>query len=881
MTNSRKTAPNILWAFGERISAQLVTLIVSIVLARILTPNEYASVAVVMIFITFANVLVSSGYGVALIQKKDSDDYDFSTTLYFSLALSVIFYVILFFTAPFISSFFNIEILTTVIRVLGVRLIFAAINTIQHAYVSKQMAFKKFFLSTLIGTVISSVIGVAMALSGFGVWAIVAQYLSNTIIDTLVLSLVSGWRPKLYFSFKRFRKLFPFGSAVLLVDLISTTYTQLRGLLLGKFYQPTELSYYNQADKYSAVFVTNVETSVNKVMIQVQSDSQEERARIKDNTKKTVRFVMLIIAPLQIGLAVTSFCWVPVLLGSKWIGCIPYVIVTTIFYLFYPLIEAHTRNIKALGKGKTLLLLHTIRYSVGVGVIVMCVALFDQAWILCLAAVPVQIFAYVLFAIYDGKIIDYKIKEQFKDIAPILFAGIVMGAIVYFEKYLPFSNLIVLIIQVATGIVIYSFLAWYVARNECLRVISFLKKIKSSFSNRKKLSKKSKILILSAVTATSVVVLGGISIYFRSVDSSQRNLLSLRSMKYVRDNLSIIPYERNSYLVSGQTDKNVSVTIGSGTLKKGKYKFNGMYSPTTNVGSCRLQLFTDSSSSSPICQFGGCTSKEYSYINFEIGSDTTVQARMMFYGGWSGKVVVSPYLTYLSSEEKVDTYFGMESFSKPMMTIIDDDGNDEFNQKWTSVMEECDVPITCAVVTDWASKYEYCMNWDEIKLAQNNGAEIVCHTEKHDEDYYMHASTEEIIESYKRAKQVLSDHDISTDVIVYNGSTGDSANVRSAGREVFNIGIHSGGDIKNSKSSVDLFNIKRYNLITENRSFDYYKDIIDNSLNKNEWLVWMSHSQYEQLDDELLETIKSVIEYSKSRGIEIVTVKEAYERIVK
>ncbi len=875
--STKKAAPSMIWSFGERICAQLVTLIVSIVLARILTPDDYAAVAIILIFITIANVFVSSGFGIALIQKKDADNYDFSSTLYFSLSLSIVFYVGLFFLAPLISSLYEIPSLTPLIRVLGIRLIFASVNTIQHAYISKRMQFKKFFFSTLIGTIISSIIGIALALSGFGAWAIVAQYLSNTIIDTIVLTFVSGWRPKLYFSFKRIKKIFPFGSSILLTDLIGTLYNQSRGLIISRFYNKTDLSYYNQAEKYTSIFVTNIESSVNKVMVQVQSDSQDDLTILKNNTRKTIRLVMMILFPIQVGIALTSFSWVPLLLTDKWSGCIPYVMITAAFYLFFPLIETHARNLKALGKGKTILVLNIIRHTIGISAMVATIFLTDNAVILALVGIPTQFIAYLVFASFGGKTIKYTFKEQLFDLLPILGAVAIMGGVVFAEHFLPFGNLLVLLIQVFSGVVIYFAMCYLLAKSDVMSIVHLVDRYIDAFKNRKK--KHYKISPLYILTGVFVISLGGASLYAKYKINRDNNLIDIAFRGVDSDDLVISRSGRGGYVMKGKSEKTQIFSVGTATLKPGKYVFSGLYKNSESNGVCGLQLVDIKENNKLLCQFGTSTSPSYASTTIQTENECYVRVRLIVYEGWNGNTKIVPSLKEAEKDTECSYYYGNEYLKKPMMTIIDDDGDKKFMDKWIPVIEKYQIPITTAVVSNWVDSLDYCMDWNDLSNVKKAGGEVVCHTENHDMDYYRNADVDEIIESYSRAKAKMKEHDLDTDAIIYCGDTGDSENVRIAGSKVFKIGVHSGGDSINVKSSYDKFNIRRFNLITEKSSLSYYKQIIDQCIQENGWLVWMSHSQYDELDDELMDAITGAIEYCKERNVDIVTVKEANERI--
>lgn len=248
LTRKNDLLNNLIWKFSERISAQLISTIVSIVLARLLDPSHYGVISIVMIFITLANVFVSDGFGSALIQKKNATALDFFSVLYFNLAFSCVLYIGLFLAAPYIASFYGegYEILTPVLRVLGLRIILTSVNSVQQAYVSKKMMFRKFFIATLWGTMASAIVGVVMAYMGYGVWALVAQYLVSTSVSTVSLSIILKKKPQLIFSTASLRELFPFGAHVLGTGLLITGYQELRSVIIGKLYSSADLAYYDR-----------------------------------------------------------------------------------------------------------------------------------------------------------------------------------------------------------------------------------------------------------------------------------------------------------------------------------------------------------------------------------------------------------------------------------------------------------------------------------------------------------------------------------------------------------------------------------------------------------------------------------------------------------
>lgn len=268
MINGKTVIKNMSWKFAERITAQIVTFIVSIVLARILEPSDYGVISLVTVFITIANVFVSDGLGSALIQKKEVDLLDFSSALYFNVAFSSLLYAILFAVAPFISKFFGngYEILSPILRVLGLRIIIAAINSIQQAYVSREMIFEKFFFATFFGTIVSAIVGILMAYFGYGAWALVGQYLTNTTIDTIVLAIVLNKKPAIAFSIKRVRALFNYGIKILGSGLLIAVYTEVRSFIIGKVYSSSDLAYYDKARQFPNLIVNNVVSTISAVL---------------------------------------------------------------------------------------------------------------------------------------------------------------------------------------------------------------------------------------------------------------------------------------------------------------------------------------------------------------------------------------------------------------------------------------------------------------------------------------------------------------------------------------------------------------------------------------------------------------------------------------
>ncbi len=454
MGKSSSIISNFIWRFLERCGAQIVSLVISIILARLIAPEVYGSIALVTVFITLLQVFVDSGLGVSLIQKKDADDVDFSTVFYFNLAMCIFIYAVVFICAPFVASFYNDASLTPVIRVLSLTLIASGIRSVQQAYVSKNMLFKRFFFSTIGGTLFSAVVGVIMAYKGFGIWALVMQHLLNSVVNTLILWATVSWRPKLCFSFKRLKGLFSFGWKILVSSLIDTVYRDIRQLIIGKFYSSSDLAFYNKGNQFPQLIVNNVNISIDSVLLPTMSKVQDERSLVKEITRRSIKTSTYIIAPLMIGLACLSSTVIELLLTKIWLPAVPYLMVFCITYLFYPIHTANLNAIKALGKSDYYLKLEILKKVLG------CLVLLITVWygpfVMCASGIFTSFLSQVINSWPNKKLLGYSLAEQYKDIAPALIISLIMGVLVWtLGAILSLPLILELIIQVVLGAVIY------------------------------------------------------------------------------------------------------------------------------------------------------------------------------------------------------------------------------------------------------------------------------------------------------------------------------------------------------------------------------------------------------------------------------------------
>ena len=443
-----------MWRFLERFGAKGVEFIVSIILARLLAPEIYGTIALVTVFTTILNVFVDSGLGNALIQKKDADDVDFSSVFYFNFVICLLLYGIMFFASPLIAHFYDMPELTSVVRVLSLTLVISGVKNIQQAYVARNLLFRKFFFATLGGTVAAAIIGIWMAYQGYGVWALVAQQLINTTIDTIILWITVKWRPKRLFSINRLQGLLSYGWKLLASALLDTIYNDIQQLVIGKFYSSSDLAFYNQGKKYPFLLATNINASIDSVLLPVMSNEQDNKERIKAMTRRSIKTSIYLMAPLMCGMCATAPILVSLILTDKWLPCVPYLRVFCITLIFYPVHTANLNAIKALGRSDVFLKLEIIKKIEG-AVILLSTIWFGPFVMACSGLVTTWI-GQIINAWPNKRLLGYPYKEQFFDMLPTLLLSAAMCAGTWALGLLPLNNWIVLLIQVVVGVVIYT-----------------------------------------------------------------------------------------------------------------------------------------------------------------------------------------------------------------------------------------------------------------------------------------------------------------------------------------------------------------------------------------------------------------------------------------
>ena len=444
---------NLAWRFFERCGAQIVTFVVSVVLARLLDPSVYGTVALVTVFTNIMQVFIDSGMGNALIQKKNADDLDFSSVFYFNLLVCVCLYGLMFFCAPLIEGFYEIPELIPVIRVLSLVLVISGLRNIQQAYVSRNMLFKRFFFSTIAGTLSAAVVGIGMAYCGFGIWALVAQYLVKATVDAAILWITVKWRPQKLFSMWRLKGLFSYGWKLLVSSLIDVTYNDLRQLIIGKLYTAEDLAYYNRGKQMPNLIVSNVNSSIDSVLLPTMSAEQDNTTRVREMTRRAIKTSTYIMAPLMMGLASVAEPLIKLLLTEKWLPSVPFMQIFCITYMFYPIHTANLNAIKAMGRSDLFLKLEIIKKAVGMA------ALLSTMWfgveIMAYSLLLTSVTGQIINSWPNKKLLEYSYLDQLKDILPSIALAVFMGGCVYCVSFLGMNDLLTLLIQILLGAAIY------------------------------------------------------------------------------------------------------------------------------------------------------------------------------------------------------------------------------------------------------------------------------------------------------------------------------------------------------------------------------------------------------------------------------------------
>lgn len=455
---AREIISNFLWKFFERIGFQAISFILSMILARILLPSDYGNIALIMVFISLANIIIEGGFNSALIQKKDCDELDYSTVLWTTVGFSTIIYILLYICAPYIGIFFGNILLCKILRVTSLILFAGAINSVQSAYLTRLLLFKKIFICSFISMIISAITGISLAYYGYGIWSLVIQQLVLSYTTLIIMFLCVDWKPKLEFSFDRLKTLYDFGWKIFATNLITSVFTNIRSLIIGKVYTASNLAFFDRGRSIPSLAMDNINSSIQAVLFPVLSRSQDKKMQIKNMMQKSIKLTSYLIYPLLIGLLVVSKPLIIVLLTDKWINAVPYLQIFCISYILMPIQNINMVAIKSLGYSSVLLRLEIIKKIIEIIILIISayINVIAIAW-----GVVIYNFISIFINLYPTtKYLGYHYSEQLRDTTPSLLISILMGGLLFLLKSAitttPIMNLIILTFL---GVMIYILLS--------------------------------------------------------------------------------------------------------------------------------------------------------------------------------------------------------------------------------------------------------------------------------------------------------------------------------------------------------------------------------------------------------------------------------------
>lgn len=469
-------ASGIIWKVLENGGTQGVQFLVSMVLARLVAPEKYTSIALLTIFIAIANVLVQNSFNTALIQNQDVTEVDYSSVFYLNLVTAGLLYALLYLVSPWIAFFYKIPELSGMLRVLALTLFFGAVVSVQNAIVARTMNFKKLCVASFLTAIVSGVIGVVLAYQGIGVWALVAQQFSNSLFFMIILWILIPWRPRLSFSFQRIQALFSFGWKLLCSGFIDTIYTNVYGLVIGKVYNPVMLSFYNRANQFPQLIANNLGGAIQSVMLPAYSMNQDHPEKVKEMVQKTVITGSFVMFPLMAGMIAVADPLILLMLTDKWMMTVPFLRLLCISYALWPIHVANLQAMNAMGRSDQYLKLEIIKKILGIASLALTIPFGVFAMVL--VKTLMEFVCFYINAAPNRELIGYSFREQCRDIVPAAAASAVMGLVVYGIGQMIPSPFVALAMQVLTGVVLYGLFGLWFRLKGMEEILNVLKKVR-------------------------------------------------------------------------------------------------------------------------------------------------------------------------------------------------------------------------------------------------------------------------------------------------------------------------------------------------------------------------------------------------------------------
>lgn len=479
MENENKSiGGGLAWKLCERFGVAAVQFILQVVLARILAPELYGVLAIMIVFTTLATVFVQNGFNTALIQNKDVMEEDYSSVLWVSLAIAVVLYGIIYLCAPLIGDFYHMPDIVWPLRVLALMLIPGALNSVQLAKVSRDMDFKKVFYSNIGGIVISGVVGIIIAYLDGGLWALVIQTLLNIVVVCIVMRFTVKLKIRFVCNWSRIKILFSYGWKLLVSSLLNTLYQELRSLVIGKKYDSGTLGFYSRGKQFPQFINSIVNSSVQSVLLPAMSMKQDDSAQVKRMMRNAVSISAYVMFPVMAGLAAVATPVVTLLLTEKWLPCVPYMQLYCFSFAFYPVHSCNLQAINAIGRSDIFLKLEIIKKVYGIILLAIAVIYFDSPIAIASTGLISTWISWLVNAYPNKKLIGYSYKEQIQDVFPSFFLALVMAALVYLFRNINANTLLVLLVQVAVGLLSYLCLSLLLKPQPYVMLLNEVKRVR-------------------------------------------------------------------------------------------------------------------------------------------------------------------------------------------------------------------------------------------------------------------------------------------------------------------------------------------------------------------------------------------------------------------
>ena len=474
MSLRKQALSGMIWTFSQQFGTQLISFVVGIILARILLPSDFGTIAMFSIVIAIASSLIDSGMASSLIRTNDANDQDFSTIFWYNLGISILLYIVVFFTAPLIAQFYEVEILKPIIRVYSIVIIINAFVTVQNTRLVKELDFKTLFKIRLPSLIIGGITGILLALNGFGIWSLVFYPIIQNIVSTLQFWFYSKWRPSFVFDKEKFKFHFNYGYKLTLSSLLDVSFKNIYTIIIGKLYSPVQLGFYHRADTLRQLPVNNISLALNKVTFPLFAKIKDDNIKLKEVYSKIMKTVVFIMAPLLCLLIVTAEPLIRFLLSEKWLPAVPYFQVLAVAGILYPI---HSYNLNILTvKGRSDLFLKLEVWKKLLTVLILVISTQFGIMGIVWGQVMVSVLAFFINTYYSGEILDYGSFQQIADLLPTLILSALVAIIVYLVDLKFFINLQDLVRLFVLGVL---FLGLYLSFSKLFKFkeINYLKEL--------------------------------------------------------------------------------------------------------------------------------------------------------------------------------------------------------------------------------------------------------------------------------------------------------------------------------------------------------------------------------------------------------------------